>query len=46
MDDLITRQRIYFLVDILGYLHKSGRIGGAKALIGEMLQVKPILAIK
>jgi len=46
LDDLITRQRIYFLVDTLEYLHKGGRIGGAKALIGEMLQVKPILTVK
>jgi DegV family protein with EDD domain len=33
-------------VDTLDYLHKGGRIGGAKALIGEMLQVKPILTMK
>jgi DegV family protein with EDD domain len=46
LDDFITRQRIYFLVDTLEYLHKGGRIGGAKALIGEMLQVKPILTLK
>jgi len=46
LDDLITRQRIYFLVDTLEYLHRGGRIGGAKALIGEMLQVKPILTMK
>jgi len=46
LDDLITHQRIYFLVDTLEYLHKGGRIGGAKTLIGEMLQVKPILSVK
>jgi DegV family protein with EDD domain len=46
LDDLISRQRIYFLVDTLEYLHRGGRIGGAKALIGEMLQVKPILTMK
>jgi len=45
LDELIRTQRIYFLVDTLEYLHKGGRIGGAKALIGEMLQVKPILTI-
>ena len=45
LDVLIMTQRIFFLVDTLEYLHKGGRIGGAKALIGEMLQVKPILTI-
>jgi len=42
---LIPRGRIYFLVDTLEYLQKGGRIGGAKALLGELLQVKPILHI-
>jgi len=46
LNDLIARQRIYFLVDTLEYLHKGGRIGGAKALLGEMLQVKPILTMR
>jgi len=46
LEDLITRQRIYFLVDTLEYLHKGGRIGNAKNLLGKMLQVKPILTIK
>jgi DegV family protein with EDD domain len=35
--------KIYFYVDTLEYLHKGGRIGGASALIGSILQVKPIL---
>lgn len=46
LDNLITRSKIYILVDTLEYLHKGGRIGGAKALVGEMLQVKPILTLK
>jgi len=44
--DLISRQRIFFLLDTLEYLHKGGRIGGAKALMGEMLQIKPILTMR
>jgi DegV family protein with EDD domain len=44
--DLIPRGRTYFLIDTLEYLQKGGRIGGARALIGELLQVKPILQIK
>ena len=45
VQDLIARQRAYFLVDTLEYLHKGGRIGGAQALLGGLLQVKPILAL-
>ena len=42
----IPRGHIFFLVDTLEYLQKGGRIGGAKALLGEMLQIKPILCLK
>jgi DegV family protein with EDD domain len=45
LDDLIHRCRIYFLVDTLEYLERGGRIGGAAALLGTMLQIKPILTI-
>jgi DegV family protein with EDD domain len=44
--DLMGRQRVYFVVDTLEYLHKGGRIGGAKALVGGLLQVKPILTLR
>ena len=46
LDDWIVRGRIYFLVNTLEYLQKGGRIGGAKALVGELLQVKPILSVQ
>jgi DegV family protein with EDD domain len=46
LNALIPKQRTYFLVDTLEYLRKGGRIGGAKALLGELLQVKPILCLK
>ncbi|MGA2503685.1 MAG: DegV family protein [Anaerolineales bacterium] len=45
LKDWIGRGRIYFLVNTLEYLQKGGRIGGAKAMIGKMLQVKPILCV-
>ena len=32
-----------FVVDTLEYLHKGGRIGGAKRLLGTALNIKPIL---
>lgn len=43
---LIPRGQTYFLVATLEYLQKGGRIGGATALIGGALQIKPILQIK
>jgi DegV family protein with EDD domain len=44
--EMIGRQMIYFLVDTLEYLQKGGRIGGAQALVGGLLQVKPILTLR
>jgi DegV family protein with EDD domain len=44
--ELTPRGRLYFVVDTLEYLAKGGRIGGAKALLGELIQIKPILALK
>ncbi len=37
---------VYFVVDTLKYLHKGGRIGGAKRLLGAALKIKPILTIR
>ena len=45
LTEMIPRGQIYFLVDTLEYLQKGGRIGGAKALVAELLQIKPILQI-
>jgi len=46
LNDMIPRERIYFLVDTLEYLAKGGRIGGAKKLLAELLEIKPILQVK
>ena len=37
--------KLLFMVDTLEYLQKGGRIGGAQALLGSILQLKPILTI-
>jgi len=44
--EMASREKIYFLVNTLEYLQKGGRIGKAQALVGSLLQVKPILTIK
>lgn len=46
LEEMIPRGRLYFVVDTLEYLAKGGRIGGAKALLGELIQIKPVLMIK
>jgi len=40
------RCRLYFMVATLEYLQRGGRIGGAAALIGSVLQIKPILCMR
>lgn len=43
---MAPRGRIYFLVATLDFLARGGRIGGAQALLGSLLQIKPILTFK
>ena len=38
--------RCFFAVSTLEYLRRGGRIGAAGALLGSVLQIKPILAIE
>ncbi len=45
INKMAQRGHLYFVVDTLEYLKRGGRIGAAKALLGELLQVKPILQI-
>jgi len=42
---MISRTEIYGALDTLENLKKGGRIGSAKALLGSMLSVKPIIHI-
>lgn len=37
--------RALFVIDTLEYLHRGGRIGGAAAIFGALLQIKPILTL-
>lgn len=43
--ELSRRGRIFFLVSTLDYLARGGRIGGAQALLGNALRIKPILSL-
>ena len=41
----ITHSRFLFTPETLTYLKKGGRIGSASALLGNLLQIKPILTV-
>lgn len=41
--NVIPRTRFFGMVDTLEYLHKGGRIGKAQALMGTMLNIKPLI---
>jgi len=36
---------VFFVVDTLEFLHRGGRIGGAQALLGSTLNIKPVLTL-
>ena len=43
LDEIVKKQRLYFLLDSLDNLHKGGRIGKASHLFGSLLNIKPVL---
>lgn len=45
MEHMIENRGAYFIVDSLEHLHRGGRISGVSALVGSLLQVKPILYV-
>lgn len=46
LNEMVEANKAYFIVDSLEHLHRGGRVSGASALIGSLLQVKPILHIE
>jgi DegV family protein with EDD domain len=42
----VPKTQLFFLLDTLEYLKRGGRIGKAKALLGSILSVKPMLTMK
>lgn len=41
-----ARTHLYGVIDTLEYLRRGGRIGGAQALLGTMLKVKPVISLQ
>ena len=46
LESIIPRIHVWFVLDTLKYLAKGGRIGGAQALMGSVLSIKPILQVE
>lgn len=46
IQELKKKVTAFFMVDTLEYLVKGGRIGKAQAILGTMLNIKPILTIE
>ncbi len=45
VEDLVPRLRTYLLVDDLNHLVRGGRLSKAAALIGGLVNIKPLLAL-
>jgi DegV family protein with EDD domain len=46
VEGLIPRTRVYGALGALDHLQRGGRIGGAKALLGSILAIKPVLVVE
>ena len=42
----LDRVGMFLTVETLEYLHRGGRIGGARKLLGNALKIKPVLTVK
>jgi DegV family protein with EDD domain len=43
--DLVPRTSVFGAVENLDHLEKGGRIGGARALLGSLLSIKPVVVL-
>jgi len=46
VDDLVGRTRMLGVVGALDHLQRGGRIGGAAALVGSLLSIKPVIQVR
>ena len=45
-EELVPRTRVYGALDTLENLKKGGRVGGAQAMLGSMLSIKPVIEVR
>ncbi|WP_079527231.1 DegV family protein [Halobacillus hunanensis] len=43
LEEMKLSMQAYFMADDLSHLHRGGRLNGAQAFVGSLLQVKPVL---
>jgi DegV family protein with EDD domain len=46
VEDMVGRTRVYGTLDTFENLKKGGRVGGAQAMIGSLLQIKPVISVE
>ena len=46
VEDMVGRTRVFGALDTLDNLKKGGRIGGAQALLGSLLSIKPLIEVR
>jgi DegV family protein with EDD domain len=42
----VSRMKLYGAIDTLENLKRGGRVGGARALLGSMLSIKPVIEVR
>ncbi len=45
VSELVPATQVFGVVDTLEHLEKGGRIGGARALLGSLLSIKPVVTL-
>lgn len=45
-EQAVSKMKLYGAIDTLENLKKGGRIGGARALLGSMLSIKPVIEVR
>ncbi len=46
VEEMAPRTRVYAALDTLDNLKKGGRIGGARAMVGSLLSIKPVIVVR
>ncbi len=46
LEEVRDRTHVYGVVDSLDFLKRGGRIGGAQALVGSLLSIKPVIDVR
>lgn len=46
LENIKSKMEVFLMVDDLSHLHRGGRLSGAQALVGSLLQMKPVLTFE